>query len=298
MLWSFQTGAGANDSPTFFEQDGKEYVAFYSAGNSLQAIAARRQLLALQPRRHARSGCRARGKGTGTEHAGEGGGAATAGDAAAGKAVFADNCATCHGSLGTGGNGGPDLTSIPSAKTGAVVTKQVTNGGGGMPAFKGTLTEQQIARRRGLRHQEHHQQEQVGLSRVRQHRHLRTILGAATLAGVAALASPPIAGATTGIEATVPVRVTLSDSGVSFSPKLHPDTNTTLVVRVINRSSSPRTFTFGFRWTPPLKKGSAVLFYYTFHIAGKVSWRSHAAGGKTFAGLTKVSIAKMFSGGG
>jgi hypothetical protein len=132
---------------------------------------------------------------------------------------------------------------------------------------------------------------------LKHHRHLRTILGlAATLAGVAALASPPGAGATTGIEATVPVRVTLSDSGVTFSPKLHPDTNTTLAVRVVNRSASPRTFTFGFRRTHPLKKGSAVLFYYTFHVAGKVPWRSHATRGKTFAGRTNVSIARMFSG--
>ena len=39
FLWSFQTGAGANGSPTFFEQNGKEYLAFYAAGNSLQATA-------------------------------------------------------------------------------------------------------------------------------------------------------------------------------------------------------------------------------------------------------------------
>ena len=63
---------------------------------------------------------------------------------AAGKTVFSDNCAGCHGALGTGGNGGPDLTAIPSAKDKAAVVKQVTNGGGGMPAFKGQLTEQQI----------------------------------------------------------------------------------------------------------------------------------------------------------
>ena len=80
--------------------------------------------------------------GTGTEHAGEGG--TTTGDAAAGKTVFSDNCAGCHGALGTGGNGGPDLTAIPSAKDKDAVVKQVTNGGGGMPAFKGQLTEQQI----------------------------------------------------------------------------------------------------------------------------------------------------------
>ena len=39
MLWSFQTGAGANDTAAVFEQDGKQYVAFLSAGNSLVATA-------------------------------------------------------------------------------------------------------------------------------------------------------------------------------------------------------------------------------------------------------------------
>jgi quinohemoprotein ethanol dehydrogenase len=146
MLWSFQTGAGANGSPTFFQQDGKEYVAFYAAGNSLQASPHGDNfwLFSLDG---TVGPLPAPGKGTGTEHAGEGGGGTTttAGDAAAGKAIFGDNCATCHGSLGTGGNGGPDLTSIPSAKQVLVVTNQVTNGGGGMPPFKGTLTKQQIA---------------------------------------------------------------------------------------------------------------------------------------------------------
>ena len=64
--------------------------------------------------------------------------------ASAGMSVFSDICAGCHGALGTGGNGGPDLTAIPSAKDKAAVVKQVTNGGGGMPAFKGQLTDQQI----------------------------------------------------------------------------------------------------------------------------------------------------------
>ena len=66
------------------------------------------------------------------------------GDAAAGKTVFAQNCATCHGVAGTGGNGGPDLTSISSAKNLDAVQSQVENGGGGMPPFKGTLTQKQI----------------------------------------------------------------------------------------------------------------------------------------------------------
>ncbi len=70
---------------------------------------------------------------------------AVAGDAAAGKQVFATTCAACHGMSGHGGAGGPDLRTMPLAKTAAGVTQQVTNGGGGMPAFGSQLSKQQIA---------------------------------------------------------------------------------------------------------------------------------------------------------
>jgi alcohol dehydrogenase (cytochrome c) len=142
QLWSFQTGAGANDTVSVFEQDGKEYVAFLSAGNSLMA-SAHGDSLWLFSLDGTMGPAPAPGAGSGTGHAGEGGEQGT-GDPAAGKTVFADNCAGCHGVSGTGGNGGPDLTAIPSAKDEATVMKQVQNGGGGMPAFKGTLTQKQI----------------------------------------------------------------------------------------------------------------------------------------------------------
>ena len=67
------------------------------------------------------------------------------GDAAAGQQVWAANCAGCHGLAGTGANGGPDLTKIEAATDATKVRAQITNGGGGMPAFKDTLSEQQIA---------------------------------------------------------------------------------------------------------------------------------------------------------
>lgn len=66
------------------------------------------------------------------------------GSLALGQQLFADNCSVCHGATGQGGNGGPDLTAIPSAKNLQRVIAQVTNGGGAMPPFKGQLTEQQI----------------------------------------------------------------------------------------------------------------------------------------------------------
>jgi quinohemoprotein ethanol dehydrogenase len=147
QLWSFQTGAGANNAPTFFERSGKQYVAFYAGGNALAASPHGDDLWlfgldgTLGP-------ASAPGAGQGVGHAGETPQTSTTGtkgNAAAGKAVFAQNCATCHGATGQGGNGGPDLTAIPSAKDVNRVLAQVQNGGGGMPSFTGTLSEQQIA---------------------------------------------------------------------------------------------------------------------------------------------------------
>lgn len=74
----------------------------------------------------------------------EGGEAAAGGDAAAGAAVFSTNCAACHGETGHGGAGGPDLTTMPLAQTEEGAIQQVTNGGGGMPPFGGTLSDEEI----------------------------------------------------------------------------------------------------------------------------------------------------------
>jgi cytochrome c6 len=71
---------------------------------------------------------------------------AAEGDPAAGKEVFVGSagCGTCHtlSDAGTTGTIGPDLDSLqPSYEA---TLEQVTNGGGGMPPFGDTLTEQQI----------------------------------------------------------------------------------------------------------------------------------------------------------
>jgi mono/diheme cytochrome c family protein len=83
------------------------------------------------------SGAPAEGEAESSETAG-------GGDAEAGTVVFSENCSTCHGATGHGGNGGPDLTTMPLAQTEAGAIEQVTNGGGGMPAFAGTLSEEEI----------------------------------------------------------------------------------------------------------------------------------------------------------
>ena len=175
-LWHFQTGAGANTTVTPFEDEGEEKIAIYAGGNSLAATAHGENfwVFSLKGTMEELKGLEAKEKGT--EHAGEesaeeegksgeetgeaegnkgneetevepeggesaGGGGA---DAAAGKEVFSEECSVCHGATGHGGNGGPDLRTMPLAKSQAGAEKQVTNGGGGMPAFGGQLSPEEI----------------------------------------------------------------------------------------------------------------------------------------------------------
>lgn len=73
---------------------------------------------------------------------------AMAADAGAGAQVFSANCAACH--IGGGNAVNPaktlkqdDLVANGKGTSEAIVT-QVTNGNGGMPAFGGRLTPEQI----------------------------------------------------------------------------------------------------------------------------------------------------------
>jgi len=150
-LWSFQTGAGANSTATVFERDGHENVLFLAGGNSLAGTPHGDNLWLFSLA--GTKGPVAAGGATGAvEHAGEASESEPAtpsksgagGNAAAGASVFAENCSVCHGATGKGGNGGPDLTTIPAAKQFAKVVKQVANGGDGMPAFKNQLSDAQI----------------------------------------------------------------------------------------------------------------------------------------------------------
>ena len=75
-----------------------------------------------------------------------GGGGGAEGDAAAGEEVYASaGCGSCHTyeAAGSSGTAGPNLDDSGVDYDGA--HQQITSGGGGMPAFKDQLSEQEIA---------------------------------------------------------------------------------------------------------------------------------------------------------
>ena len=63
---------------------------------------------------------------------------------AAGRTVFVESCGSCHtlSDAGTTGSIGPNLDE--ASLSADQVEEQVRNGGGGMPAFEGDLTDEQI----------------------------------------------------------------------------------------------------------------------------------------------------------
>jgi mono/diheme cytochrome c family protein len=76
----------------------------------------------------------------------DGGGGGGEGDVAAGKEVYASaGCGSCHTFADAGSTGtiGPNLDE--SSADFEAAAEQIRTGGGGMPAFEGQLSEQEIA---------------------------------------------------------------------------------------------------------------------------------------------------------
>ena len=59
------------------------------------------------------------------------------------EATYKAQCVGCHAADMSGGVG-PNLQKVGAKLTAEQISTQIHNGGGGMPAYKGTLTEDQI----------------------------------------------------------------------------------------------------------------------------------------------------------
>jgi hypothetical protein len=117
----------------------------------------------------------------------------------------------------------------------------------------------------------------------------------------AALALPVGASATTGIETSTSVRVVLTDKGAVWTPalsKLHPDTDTTYEIKVVNSAAKPGTFKLGYRQTKVLARGDSQFFYFSFHAIGPIKWTAATGKAKPTVGIFHVKLQRSFSGDG
>ncbi|MCD9025356.1 c-type cytochrome [Cohnella silvisoli] len=64
-------------------------------------------------------------------------------DASASEQLYKISCLSCHGDQ-MQGKLGPELTHVGTQMSKEEIYKQIANGGGGMPAFKERLTEDQL----------------------------------------------------------------------------------------------------------------------------------------------------------
>ncbi len=153
-LWKAKLPAGAN-SPVAVSGEYVITAAGYPEGKGEQAAVvayklgatgkpAESTLVAEGPKASEEEGENSSGeeseKGEGTEEGGEEAGSTLA----AGETVFETTCSSCHtlAAAGTTGTVGPNLDELKPSDS--LVEHQVTNGGGGMPAFGGSLSKEEI----------------------------------------------------------------------------------------------------------------------------------------------------------
>jgi outer membrane protein assembly factor BamB len=145
VVWNTQLPAGTN-SPIAINEDTVITGAGYAQGKGQEPLIVTYKLGATG-KLPSEEGAGA-GKTKGGEEPSKGGEEASESGAMAsvakGEEVFGTTCATCHtlAAAGSSGTVGPNLDELKPSK--ALVEKQVTNGGGGMPAFGSALSKTEI----------------------------------------------------------------------------------------------------------------------------------------------------------
>ncbi|WP_407267864.1 PQQ-binding-like beta-propeller repeat protein [Radiobacillus sp. PE A8.2] len=155
QVWEFTTDAGANAPPITYEIDGKQYIAIFSAGNTLAGTKHGDKIYTFSlegnyesledipsddinspPTKEETNGDQGnKGDDENKEQMNE---------VSAGETIYENNCLACHGAEGVGGHNGPSLVDSDIINDKEKVINQIKNGGGTMPPFEGTLTEEEI----------------------------------------------------------------------------------------------------------------------------------------------------------
>ncbi|KGX91704.1 PQQ-dependent dehydrogenase, methanol/ethanol family [Pontibacillus marinus] len=144
-LWEFKADAGANAPAITYELDGKQYIAILVAGNSLAGSKHGDSLWTFSLDGTIESGeTPERISAEATSTSKETQGKETPDQVASGEEIYKTNCLSCHGTEGANGHNGPNLQNSAITENMEKIIERINNGGSKMPAFKGTLTEQEI----------------------------------------------------------------------------------------------------------------------------------------------------------
>jgi len=135
LLWEFQTGAGMNSPVSTFEQDGKQYIVAYAAGNVFAGSTRGDNvwLFSLDGTLNEIVPASETPEFTAT--------VSRAADITNGGTLYNAACTFCHGPVGEGGAGGVTLTNATNL---AAVMQQVREGLNAMPPFGAALTPDEI----------------------------------------------------------------------------------------------------------------------------------------------------------
>ncbi|MRG87147.1 outer membrane protein assembly factor BamB family protein [Salinibacillus xinjiangensis] len=157
-VWEFKTDAGANAPPITYEIDGKQYISIFSAGASLAGTKHGDKIYTFSldgeygsvediPDEEIIQSPLAQKRKEHEKHEDQDSNETQKeGDAVLdqGRTIYEDNCLSCHGDQGAGGHNGPSIKNSDMVTDREALIEQIKKGGGGMPGFEGTLSEDQI----------------------------------------------------------------------------------------------------------------------------------------------------------
>lgn len=150
-LWSYKMDAGANAPSISYEIDGEQYISIYAAGNALAGTKHGDKVYTFKLGGNLPEGQFIQaGKNTANNPTTDNGDKVNEEDSINtstldGLSLYKSSCIACHGDAGENGHNGPNLQNSKMSDSYDAVVKQITEGGTAMPAFKDSLSEEEIA---------------------------------------------------------------------------------------------------------------------------------------------------------
>ncbi len=143
-VWEYMMDAGANAPSITYEIDGEQYITIYAAGNALAGSKHGDKVYTFKLGGTLPEGQVIDASAKNTKPVVEKPTEGETVSADVGLTTYTNSCIACHGNQGANGHNGPNLQNSKFAESKENVIDRVTKGGTSMPAFKDTLTPEEI----------------------------------------------------------------------------------------------------------------------------------------------------------